>query len=986
MDNDMEYVSINIKEEKNEPTSVSDANENNSNNNNNNSSQAAPDSSPDSVEKKIVDQQVADKEIVISKNCCWCQQTLTVNDRPKLLECFHSCCESCLKQEQLKAVTQNQSCNVLTITCPLCKMDNRSDYIINNHFLIEMLNSMQVDDATNGSGTSSSGSAEETAKCANECEFPATSYCVDCSELICDNCVAAHQRLKITKDHTIKSKDAAENKSDQDTKKEIKCQTHPQEILSVYCQTCDRLTCRDCQLMEHREHRFKFANEMAKETRDHLQGLLQEISYKKVLLTSAMKVIDDRQSLIAEKKTELSKEIHDLVAKLASAVSSRGKQLLFRLTQVCENKLQVLNEKKDALQQLSGHTDHCINFVQNALEIGSDSAVLYSKKTLSRHLNKVKCQRADIPNPEIPVRVQLFLSNVPELENVISRIGTILVDGKVYPPAPAAPTGTVTPPTLNPPANPLQQMAQQVEHRSQQQSSRQRQSPTVTPPLRPLLPQPPPNTGYNNNPGMFSSSPQFPQGMRNFPGDSTRFPMPHPAMGPPQPHVSSSTHPSMGNDNLRGLLSHQNSQQFNHGPMANYGPGPMLDTRNMTTQQQQAAMQQMRNTYMNNASHFNANSNPQQNGAQMPPTNAMQQTAMQRYQHMTNAHSFKIPLRSPDTLRNQPTPTTGTTTITSGSFPLPNVSSTNPKTPSPSQKDQQKDLDSIDSVCSDTVNDLLATIAKLDSNGVQVLPEGRHKATSPQVHSSTDAMDANVTIDKNNQPKDDPNEDWCACCMDGGELMCCDKCPKVFHQACHIPVISSLPEESETWQCLLCYNFADAALDQPGEKRGPGLSTYELKVLQRILLEMFCQFELSSEFRVLPPVETNKSYYENVCNPISLNCIREKLDPNHMQHYQSVQSFIDDCRQMFTNAFLSYGMDSKSYLQAQELEKFFEIQLRKLLPKYAKSPSQLARSTENRQMMVPMSLHDLIDDMDDPKDNDYMPHNNPKRKRSTPSV
>lgn len=169
--------------------------------------------------------------------------------------------------------------------------------------------------------------------------------------------------------------------------------------------------------MEHHNHKFKFATEMAKDTRSSLQNLLQEISYKKVLLSSAMKVIDDRQSLITEKKSELSKEIHDLVAKLASAVSSRGKQLLFRLNQVCEHKLLVLNEKKDALQLLSGHTDHCINFVENALENGSDGAVLYSKKTLSRHLNKVKCQRADIPNPEIPVRIQLFLSNVRELEN-----------------------------------------------------------------------------------------------------------------------------------------------------------------------------------------------------------------------------------------------------------------------------------------------------------------------------------------------------------------------------------------------------------------------------------------------------------------------------------------------------------------------------------------------------------------------------------------
>lgn len=66
----------------------------------------------------------------------------------------------------------------------------------------------------------------------------------------------------------------------------------------------------------------------------------------------------------------------------------------------------------------------------------------------------------------------------------------------------------------------------------------------------------------------------------------------------------------------------------------------------------------------------------------------------------------------------------------------------------------------------------------------------------------------NHTVDKNGQ-KDDPNEDWCAVCLDGGELMCCDKCPKVFHQTCHIPNISSLPDESETWQCLLCVNLAE---------------------------------------------------------------------------------------------------------------------------------------------------------------------------------
>jgi tripartite motif-containing protein 33 len=38
-------------------------------------------------------------------------------------------------------------------------------------------------------------------------------------------------------------------------------------------------------------------------------------SYKRVLLTSAMKVIDDRQSLIVEKKKALVKEITAMVVK-----------------------------------------------------------------------------------------------------------------------------------------------------------------------------------------------------------------------------------------------------------------------------------------------------------------------------------------------------------------------------------------------------------------------------------------------------------------------------------------------------------------------------------------------------------------------------------------------------------------------------------------------------------------------------------------------
>lgn len=288
--------------------------------------------------------------------------------------------------------------------------------------------------------------------------------------------------------------------------------------------------------------------------------------------------------------------------------------------------------------------------------------------------------------------------------------------------------------------------------------------------------------------------------------------------------------------------------------------------------------------------------------------------------------NFKIALKAPPQHRNPVQNGPGYPNI------IPNVTSTNPKTPSPSTNDNTKDFnESIDKACAESVSDLMATIAKLDSNGVQVLPEGRTKATSPQVHSSTDMQHMTEAAIEND--KDDPNEDWCAVCLDGGELMCCDKCPKVFHQNCHIPNINSLPDESELWQCLLCLNIAELMKEQKGGKRNVQCTPNELKIMQRICLELYCQYEQSLPFRDPEPA-TNTAYYDIVLSPMSLDVIRTKLDPTTANAYKDVMQFISDVRLLFKNVFLFYQEDTKIFNNARYLEKFFDEQLVKWLPLY----------------------------------------------------
>uniref|UniRef100_A0A3P8SGC1 Autoimmune regulator n=1 Tax=Amphiprion percula TaxID=161767 RepID=A0A3P8SGC1_AMPPE len=46
------------------------------------------------------------------------------------------------------------------------------------------------------------------------------------------------------------------------------------------------------------------------------------------------------------------------------------------------------------------------------------------------------------------------------------------------------------------------------------------------------------------------------------------------------------------------------------------------------------------------------------------------------------------------------------------------------------------------------------------------------------------------------------NDDECAVCKDGGELICCDGCPRAFHLTCLDPPLTSIP--NGTWQCERC--------------------------------------------------------------------------------------------------------------------------------------------------------------------------------------
>ncbi|XP_011140304.1 E3 ubiquitin-protein ligase TRIM33 [Harpegnathos saltator] len=1012
--------------------------------------------------------------------CIFCSKIFTLGDEPKLLECLHAACTTCVNN---KLSDHNTSVDVdvllesNVIMCQICNVASQVENLIENRFLSKLL-----EEDTNLGVEDELKDTEEEKKCTScHDNVTATSWCVECEEFICQNCVMAHQRLKITKDHTIKPKDEVANDRDNVTKKGNKkipgclfCMIHSHEQLSLFCQTCDRLTCRDCQLSEHRDHKYKFIHEIAAETRSSVSTLLKEVSYKRVLLRSAMKVIEDRQILILEKKKNLVQDITQMVVQLTNAINTRGKQLVMRLNEVCDQKQNTLNEKKVALDQLSKLTDHCILFGTYVLNKGSDMELLYSKKSVTSHLQRIKSRRADIPNPEIPVRIHLSLEKVPDLIKVVSSIGAIVVDGRVYPSlspticgntavayneshteqkqmtnstnahtdgaVPVAqqqglplPTVLVTQQSSNVQPNsyqqvplhlpPQQQQQQQQQHVQQSQNYMQQYAVphNIPPRSSPQTHQPrvPYTVNYNNR----LQQPLQQQMMHQQ----------RPLANCHQQQVTSSTHPHQQvqnmdqhgqNASLRGLLAHNpppppplppplpapahpsfrtssNHVQYRLPPGYRYSSGgnPQKGTVpqppvppphsyqpvNAAGTPGTARLQQC-NLASPSAAQHHANYPVQHSTARWHIPQQVNPCipfyASSRHQHVAPHmpvpfnDAYKITLRNQQTSNNQKYSGNASERSTCDNPPQSQnssniighaVSSSVPKTPSPVTTPGKPDETekSLDKFCQKSLNDLMLTIAKLDSNGIVVIPEAqRNQMDSAQVDSSTDedmnSMAENTTADNPKSTpasmvmKDDPNEDWCAVCMDGGDaVLCCDKCPKVFHLYCHIPSLESFPDESETWQCMLCTNVLDCTDDpSSGEKRSNSMSTKELRIAQRIVLELYCQYEQSLPFREVVSSEIT-DYHRIIKKPIALDIIRDKLKLDHINHYTDLRQVMADIRLMFKNAFTYNPVDSQVYQEARNLEEFFEKLLLKWAPNYAYDDPFLATDKDEEEEVFP---------------------------------
>lgn len=249
-------------------------------------------------------------------------------------------------------------------------------------------------------------------------------------------------------------------------------------------------------------------------------------------------------------------------------------------------------------------------------------------------------------------------------------------------------------------------------------------------------------------------------------------------------------------------------------------------------------------------------------------------------------------------------------------------------------KDEPEDEDEVRFVQSSSGSNLPDS-----STGTQPKPRPAPKGlVASAAAGSTSAEQRNQTesqpdAEKKAEPEDDPNEDWCAVCQNGGELLCCDKCPKVFHLSCHIPTLNESP--SGEWFCSFCRDPESPEMEYDCDREsGPGsehFSPVDKRKCERLLLRLFCT-DFSTDFQQpASPVETRR-YKELVKTPMDLSIVKKKLQSKEGGCYASPEEFVSDVRLIFHNCALYYKATSEVGSAGLYLEDYFEEQLKLVYP------------------------------------------------------
>ncbi|XP_066272983.1 E3 ubiquitin-protein ligase TRIM33-like [Branchiostoma lanceolatum] len=363
----------------------------------------------------------------------------------KILQCLHTFCKGCLekfvgKQGEVKD----------KFPCPTCRTETVLPGggvvgLKNNFFVLSLRDTVQAHKSVASVGD------DDKVRCDVCEEEVATCGCAVCEEFMCDECARAHHRAKRTRDHEVIG--VAELKEQLITKtSSVKstslpmCPKHEDEKLKFYCETCQHPICRDCTVLQHKDHKYGLLADIVSDVRakinDKLAAARPKIEeYRDVtnVITKTQGELDTRSKKAAD---DIDAAAEEEITYLIGLVKRKQTELKEKLAAVTAAHSKQLSATADSVESTLGCLSSTVDFSQKVVEHGSDFDVMnvYSDVT-ARLESLLKGPTPDIPDISYVIfdprtereETEIILGNIADSSFRSAKFTTLGTTGRLGP-------------------------------------------------------------------------------------------------------------------------------------------------------------------------------------------------------------------------------------------------------------------------------------------------------------------------------------------------------------------------------------------------------------------------------------------------------------------------------------------------------------------------------------------------------------------------
>ena len=351
-------------------------------------------------------------------NCRLCRRLIR---SPKLLPCLHSFCQACI-QDLAEKLGPGE-----LFACPLCKTDAKIskediESLPTNSFLDNMLDIALIN-----------SSDRKPVPCSNcEAELPATSRCVDCGEFLCANCFMVHKRIRLTKEHKILTitELLASNTGD-DLHRPAFCRIHRSEHLKYYCETCNEAVCRDCVLMEHRQHKYDYIKDSKKiqKQKSVVENLLEQCKENIPILEKSIEEIQTISKTLHGRLASVKSEIRETTLLHMKVLKEKERQLLMEADKIHNAKYTILKRQKGELEEEYTRFASGCDFSEQVFKYANEVELLSLKTHITERLAELKNIQLDC-TPRENAMLKYDVDGIEAQKSVSHSLGSVKTEGR----------------------------------------------------------------------------------------------------------------------------------------------------------------------------------------------------------------------------------------------------------------------------------------------------------------------------------------------------------------------------------------------------------------------------------------------------------------------------------------------------------------------------------------------------------------------------